>query len=117
MQGVEGTLIRYLESYDPLNEDHRLQGAKWRVDPSLGEHNRFLSDLYARLTARSLPTVPGRTPTTISDILHLGRSLDGVADDRGLWDGQPCPVRRHKGHAKSGLTMRELSDPARNTVF
>jgi hypothetical protein len=36
-QGVEGSLIRYDEGYDPLDEDQRLQGARWRVDPSLGE--------------------------------------------------------------------------------
>jgi len=36
MQGVEGSLIRYDETYDPLDEDQRLQGAKWKVDPSLG---------------------------------------------------------------------------------
>ena len=36
-QGGEGSLIRYDESYDPLDEDQRLQGARWRVDPSLGE--------------------------------------------------------------------------------
>jgi gamma-tubulin complex component 2 len=36
MQGVEGSLIRYDESYDPLDEDQRLQGARWKVDPSLG---------------------------------------------------------------------------------
>lgn len=35
-QGVEGSLIRYDETYDPMNEDHRLAGAKWRIDPSLG---------------------------------------------------------------------------------
>jgi gamma-tubulin complex component 2 len=38
-QGVEGTLIRYDEGYDPLDEDQRLQGARWKVDPSLGELN------------------------------------------------------------------------------
>ncbi|RSH87478.1 hypothetical protein EHS25_003388 [Saitozyma podzolica] len=35
LQGVEGSLIRYDEGYDPLDEDQRLQGARWRVDPSL----------------------------------------------------------------------------------
>jgi gamma-tubulin complex component 2 len=35
-QGVEGSLIRYDEGYDPLDEDQRLQGAKWKVDSSLG---------------------------------------------------------------------------------
>lgn len=36
VQGVEGTLIRYDESYDPLDGDQRLQGARWTVDRSLG---------------------------------------------------------------------------------
>ena len=36
-QGVEGSLIKYAEGYDPLDETQRLQGAKWRVDPSLGK--------------------------------------------------------------------------------
>lgn len=36
-QGVEGQLIRYEEGYDPVDEVQRLQGAKWRIDPSLGE--------------------------------------------------------------------------------
>ncbi|WVQ80641.1 hypothetical protein IAT38_002746 [Cryptococcus sp. DSM 104549] len=35
LQGVEGTLIRYDAAYDPLDEEQRVKGAKWRVDPSL----------------------------------------------------------------------------------
>ncbi|EIW70708.1 gamma-tubulin complex component 2 [Tremella mesenterica] len=35
LQGVEGTLIRYDDNYDPLDATQRLQGVKWRVDPSL----------------------------------------------------------------------------------
>lgn len=34
-KGIEGTLIRYAEGYDPLDEDQRLRGARWRVDQSL----------------------------------------------------------------------------------
>lgn len=36
-KGVEGSLITYDESFDPLDEAQQLQGAKWKVDPSLGE--------------------------------------------------------------------------------
>lgn len=36
-KGVEGSLIRYDDSFDPLDEEQQLQGAKWKVDPSLGE--------------------------------------------------------------------------------
>lgn len=36
LQGVEGSLIRYAEGYDPLDAEQRLKGAQWRVDPSLG---------------------------------------------------------------------------------
>lgn len=36
LQGVEGSLIRYAEGYDPLDAEQRLKGARWRVDPSLG---------------------------------------------------------------------------------
>ncbi len=36
-QGIEGSLIRYDEDYDPLDEYQRLRGVKWRIDPSLGE--------------------------------------------------------------------------------
>nr|XP_031863177.1 uncharacterized protein CI109_001049 [Kwoniella shandongensis]KAA5530249.1 hypothetical protein CI109_001049 [Kwoniella shandongensis] len=35
LQGVEGALIRYDESYDPLDEEQRTRGARWKVDPSL----------------------------------------------------------------------------------
>ncbi|WVO22102.1 uncharacterized protein IAS62_003427 [Cryptococcus decagattii] len=35
LQGVEGTLIRYDEGYDPFDEEQRLKGAKWKVNPSL----------------------------------------------------------------------------------
>ncbi|TXT13790.1 hypothetical protein VHUM_01157 [Vanrija humicola] len=35
LQGVEGSLIRYAEDYDPLDADQRLRGARWRIDPSL----------------------------------------------------------------------------------
>lgn len=37
-QGVEGSLIKYEEGYDPLDVGNRLQGARWTVDPSLGEY-------------------------------------------------------------------------------
>lgn len=37
LQGVEGELVRYDSDYDPLDEISRLKGARWRVDPSLGE--------------------------------------------------------------------------------
>ncbi|KAK4689082.1 gamma-tubulin complex component 2, partial [Tremellales sp. Uapishka_1] len=35
LQGIEGSLIRYEEGYDPLDEYQRLRGARWRIDPSL----------------------------------------------------------------------------------
>ena len=35
-QGIEGSLIRYEEGYDPLDESQRIRGAPWVVDPSLG---------------------------------------------------------------------------------
>ncbi|OCF40305.1 gamma-tubulin complex component 2 [Kwoniella heveanensis CBS 569] len=35
LQGVEGTLIRYDEGYDPLDEEQASKGARWKVDPSL----------------------------------------------------------------------------------
>ncbi|KIR55675.1 gamma-tubulin complex component 2 [Cryptococcus gattii Ru294] len=35
LQGVEGALIRYDEGYDPFDEEQRLKGAKWKVDPLL----------------------------------------------------------------------------------
>ncbi|WVF71552.1 hypothetical protein IAT40_006360 [Kwoniella sp. CBS 6097] len=35
LQGVEGTLIRYDEGYDPLDEEQVSKGARWKVDPSL----------------------------------------------------------------------------------
>lgn len=33
---MEGVLIRYDEGYDPLDEEQRVKGAKWRVNPLLG---------------------------------------------------------------------------------
>jgi hypothetical protein len=44
---VEGSLIRYDEGFDPLDEDQRLQGAKWKVDPSLGMSHIHHSCGYA----------------------------------------------------------------------
>ncbi|ODO09771.1 hypothetical protein I350_01988 [Cryptococcus amylolentus CBS 6273] len=35
LQGIEGTLIRFDETYDPLDAEQRLQGAKWTVHPDL----------------------------------------------------------------------------------
>ncbi|OWZ58784.1 gamma-tubulin complex component 2 [Cryptococcus neoformans var. grubii Br795] len=35
LQGVEGVLIRYDEGYDPFDEEQRIKGAKWRVNPLL----------------------------------------------------------------------------------
>ncbi|WWC70294.1 uncharacterized protein I206_104244 [Kwoniella pini CBS 10737] len=35
LQGVEGSLIRYHEDYDPLDAEQASKGVKWRVDPSL----------------------------------------------------------------------------------
>ncbi|WVQ72425.1 hypothetical protein IAR50_001977 [Cryptococcus sp. DSM 104548] len=35
LQGIEGTLIRFSETYDHLDEGQRLQGAKWTVNPDL----------------------------------------------------------------------------------
>ncbi|WWC94084.1 hypothetical protein V866_000922 [Kwoniella sp. B9012] len=35
LQGVEGSLIRYDEDYDPLDEEQASKGARWKVDPSL----------------------------------------------------------------------------------
>ena len=36
LQGVEGSLVKYDEGYEPQDEAQRLLGAQWRVDPSLG---------------------------------------------------------------------------------
>ena len=36
-QGVEGSLIRYDDLYDPMDEDQRLRGVKWKLDPSISE--------------------------------------------------------------------------------
>lgn len=46
-KGVEGSLISYDEGFDPLDEDQRLQGAKWKVDPSLGMPNLSSRDYLA----------------------------------------------------------------------
>ncbi|WVN88320.1 uncharacterized protein L203_103525 [Cryptococcus depauperatus CBS 7841] len=35
LQGVEGSLIRYDDGYDPLDEEQRAKGAKWKVNLSL----------------------------------------------------------------------------------
>ncbi|ORY34102.1 Spc98 family-domain-containing protein [Naematelia encephala] len=35
LQGVEGSLIRYDEAYDSLDEIQRIRGARWHIDPSL----------------------------------------------------------------------------------
>ncbi|KAK8864313.1 hypothetical protein IAR55_001560 [Kwoniella newhampshirensis] len=35
LQGVEGSLIRYDDGYDPLDEDQRSRGARWKIDSSL----------------------------------------------------------------------------------
>ncbi|WWC61778.1 uncharacterized protein I303_104363 [Kwoniella dejecticola CBS 10117] len=35
LQGVEGSLIRYADDYDPLDGEQASKGARWRVDPSL----------------------------------------------------------------------------------
>lgn len=34
-QGVQGELIRFAPTYDPLSETSRLRGAQWQIDPSL----------------------------------------------------------------------------------
>jgi gamma-tubulin complex component 2 len=51
-QGIEGTLIRYEEGYDPLDENQRIRGVQWNVDPSLGEYHTTL--LRNKLTLSDL---------------------------------------------------------------
>lgn len=65
LQGVEGSLIRYAEGYDPLDADQRLRGARWRVDPSLGELCIGLAD------TRYITAVTSEPVVTTRDILHL----------------------------------------------
>jgi hypothetical protein len=89
-QGVEGSLIRYDEGFDPLDEDQRLQGAKWKVDPSLGMPSLII--WAAPLMTRPLVTIPGGTPDTPSDILYISRSVYGIPQYHRIRHGQPCPL-------------------------
>lgn len=70
-KGIEGSLIRYNEGYDPLDEDQRLQGAKWRIDPSLGERATGRTTPRRRLIMpRPVALDTGGKVAASRDILH-----------------------------------------------
>lgn len=70
-KGIEGSLIRYDEGYDPLDEDQRLQGAKWRIDPSLGERATGRTTPRRRLIMpRPVALDTGGKAAASRDILH-----------------------------------------------
>ena len=76
-QGVEGQLIRYEEGYDALDEQQRLQGAKWRIDPSLGKLHGFERSPKADL--RSVAALACGATLTPRNVLHIGRGVHGAA--------------------------------------
>lgn len=69
LQGLEGSLIRYADGYDPLDSDSRLRGARWSVDPSLGE----LGSPAALTDSRPIITFARQPPVAACDVLHVGR--------------------------------------------
>lgn len=69
LQGLEGSLIRYADGYDPLDSDSRLRGARWSVDPSLGE----LGCVATSTDSRPIITFARQPPVAACDVLHVSR--------------------------------------------
>jgi gamma-tubulin complex component 2 len=103
---VEGTLIRYEEGYDPLDESQRIQGARWSVDPSLGSLNIVCLTIVAyrnpdpsllSVVERLLPLATSFTSVEAYMELRYFHSAhsDELAYPRQkyprTWYGQPCP--------------------------
>lgn len=77
VQGIEGSLIRYEDGYDPLDESQRIRGARWQVDPSLGRLSPALSVSRIELP-RFIASFTCRAVVTIGDGLCICRSIYGA---------------------------------------